>query len=74
MRKIDSLLSEYGESHQTTFNKPGHYMCVPAIFFSLIDLLACNSACGLLVDQTPTWMEPFLHFGTVVIIWYYFII
>ncbi|ARV10114.1 hypothetical protein BTO05_10880 [Winogradskyella sp. PC-19] len=68
MRKTDSLLSEYGESHQTTFNKRVHYICVPAIFLSLIGLLACIPTGGFLVDQTPTWIEPYLHFGTVVII------
>lgn len=68
MRKIDTLLAEYGESHQTKFNKRVHYFCVPAIFLSLIGLLACIPTGGFLVDQTPTWVEPFLHFGTVVII------
>ncbi|TCK67430.1 putative membrane protein YGL010W [Winogradskyella wandonensis] len=68
MRKIDSLLEEYAESHQTTFNKRVHYVCVPAIFLSLIGLLASIPTGGFLVDQTPTWMEPFLHFGTVVIL------
>ena len=38
MRKVDTLLNEYAESHQTTFNKRIHYICVPAIFFSLIGL------------------------------------
>lgn len=39
MRKIDSLLNEYGESHQNSFNKIVHWICVPAIFFSLVGLL-----------------------------------
>nr|WP_255405208.1 Mpo1-like protein [Tenacibaculum sp. MAR_2010_89] len=33
MRKIESLLEEYAVSHQTTFNKKIHYVCVPLIFF-----------------------------------------
>jgi uncharacterized membrane protein YGL010W len=40
MRKIDALLSEYGESHQNSTNKAIHWICVPAIFFSLIGLIA----------------------------------
>jgi uncharacterized membrane protein YGL010W len=68
MRKIDSLLSEYGESHQTSFNKRVHYICVPAIFFSLIGLLACIPTGGFLVDQTPSWVEPYLHLGTLVVL------
>ena len=64
MRKVDQLFNEYGESHQTTFNKRIHYVCVPAIFFSLIGLLSCipfemNSIQGAMV--------PYLHWGTIFI-------
>ncbi len=68
MRKIDQLLSEYGESHQTTFNKRVHYICVPAIFFSLIGLIACIPTGGFLIDYVPKWMEFYMHFGTLVIL------
>ena len=40
MRKIDQLLEEYGESHQNSFNKKIHWICVPLIFFSVVGLLA----------------------------------
>lgn len=40
MRKIDALLSEYGESHQNPTNKMIHWICVPLIFFSIVGLLA----------------------------------
>lgn len=40
MRKIDALLSEYGESHQNSTNKTIHWICVPAIFFSVVGLIA----------------------------------
>jgi uncharacterized membrane protein YGL010W len=40
MRKIDQLLSEYGESHQNETNKAIHWICVPAIFFSVVGLIA----------------------------------
>lgn len=40
MRKIDFLLSEYGESHQNQTNKTIHWICVPLIFFSIVGLLA----------------------------------
>jgi uncharacterized membrane protein YGL010W len=40
MRKIDQLLSEYGESHQNVTNKTIHWICVPLIFFSVIGLIA----------------------------------
>ncbi|MGC4023144.1 MAG: DUF962 domain-containing protein [Cyclobacteriaceae bacterium] len=40
MRKIDQLLSEYGESHQNGTNKAIHWICVPLIFFSVVGLIA----------------------------------
>ena len=35
MKKIDLLLNEYGESHQNKTNKLIHWLCVPAIFYSI---------------------------------------
>ena len=40
MRKIDQLLSEYGESHKNSTNKAIHWICVPLIFFSIVGLIA----------------------------------
>lgn len=40
MRKVDRLLSEYGESHQNGTNKFIHWICVPLIFFSIVGLIA----------------------------------
>ena len=39
MRTIDSWLGEYGESHRNETNKAIHWICVPAIFFSIVALL-----------------------------------
>ncbi|MFT3908723.1 MAG: DUF962 domain-containing protein [Ferruginibacter sp.] len=39
MKNLAHLLSEYGESHQNETNKTIHWICVPAIFFSIIGLL-----------------------------------
>lgn len=68
MRKIDSLLWEYGESHQTRFNKIIHYFCVPAIFFSIIGLLAAIPTGGILKDTVSIELSPYLHLGTLVIL------
>ena len=38
-RKIDLLLSEYGESHRNGTNKLIHWICVPTIMFTLFGLL-----------------------------------
>jgi len=39
MKSIQQWLSEYGESHQNATNKTIHWICVPAIFFSVVGLL-----------------------------------
>lgn len=37
--KIQALLDEYGESHKNSTNKAIHWICVPAIFWSIVALL-----------------------------------
>lgn len=44
MKTISEWLNEYGESHQNATNKSIHWVCVPAILFSVIGLLAHFSA------------------------------
>lgn len=39
MRRLESWLLEYGESHQNALNKKIHWICVPTIFFSITGLL-----------------------------------
>lgn len=39
MRLIDKFLAQYGESHQNVTNKLIHWLCVPAIIFSLAGML-----------------------------------
>ncbi|MFT5723175.1 MAG: YGL010W-like membrane protein [Bacteroidia bacterium] len=36
MRSLQQLLDTYGESHVNTTNKAIHWICVPAIFFSIV--------------------------------------
>lgn len=38
MKTIQTWLSEYGESHRNATNKLIHWICVPAIFFSIVGL------------------------------------
>ncbi|WP_029209497.1 Mpo1 family 2-hydroxy fatty acid dioxygenase [Aquimarina agarilytica] len=67
MRKIDSLLTEYGESHQTKLNKIIHYFCVPSIFFSLIGLLACIPVGNEIKSLFPVFVAPYIHIGSLII-------
>lgn len=39
MRTLDQWFEEYTVSHQNPKNKAIHYICVPAIFFSIVGLL-----------------------------------
>ena len=39
MKTLDQWFSEYAISHQNKTNKAIHYLCVPAIFFSIVGLL-----------------------------------
>lgn len=41
MRTLNQWLNEYGESHTNETNKLIHWICVPAIFFSIMGLLYC---------------------------------
>ena len=68
MKKIDALLAEYDESHQTKFNKMVHYFCVPAIFFSLIGLLSLIPTGGVLEHFALQGLVPYIHSGSVIII------
>lgn len=38
MKSIQQWLDEYGESHQNSFNKIIHYICVPAIYMTVVGL------------------------------------
>ncbi|MFN4914647.1 MAG: DUF962 domain-containing protein [Sphingomonadales bacterium] len=41
MSRLSNLLAEYGESHTNSLNKRIHFICVPAIFWSVCALLHC---------------------------------
>src|SRR5690349_25078466 len=66
MRKIDALLSEYGESHQNHTNKSIHWICVPLIFFSVVGLIA--SIPSGIVQQILGEGNPYANWATVTLI------
>lgn len=65
MRKIDLLLAEYGESHQHPTNKAIHWICVPALFFSIVGLIFSIPAGPLETLQPLT--KSFANWATVVL-------
>jgi uncharacterized membrane protein YGL010W len=66
MRKIDELLNEYGVSHQHPTNKLIHWICVPAIFFSIVGLIFSIPA-GILDEATPL-IGSFANWATLVLL------
>ena len=65
MRNIDSLLLEYGESHQNKTNKLIHWFCVPAIFFSVVGLVFSIPS-GFLADQLP-FLGDYANWATLIL-------
>src|SRR5690554_7872534 len=65
MRKVDLLLSEYGISHQHPTNKAIHWICVPAIFFSIVGLIFSIPA-GPLEVLSPL-IGDFANWATLVL-------
>lgn len=64
MRRIDELLSEYGESHQHATNKTIHWICVPLIFFSIVGLIASIPSEGLQRAISPG--NPYANWAGIV--------
>jgi uncharacterized membrane protein YGL010W len=66
MRRIDQLLSEYGESHRNETNKAIHWVCVPLIFFSVIGLIA--SIPSGFVQSLLGNGNPYANWATVLLV------
>jgi uncharacterized membrane protein YGL010W len=66
MRRIDQLLSEYGESHQNHTNKAIHWICVPLIFFSVVGLIA--SIPSEIVQKILGEGNPYANWATVALV------
>ena len=66
MRKIDALLAEYGESHQNHTNKLIHWICVPAIFFSIVGLVY-SIPVGVLPSSLP-FLGSFANWATLALV------
>ena len=60
MKDIDTLLNEYGESHQNRTNRKIHWVCVPAIVFSLFGLLWSL--------PFPIKISPLINWVTILIV------
>lgn len=52
MKSLKDWFAEYSVSHQNPTNKKIHFVCVPAIFFSVV---------GLLMSIPAIWLNKLLH-------------
>ena len=66
MRKIDQLLTEYGESHQNATNKTIHWICVPLIFLSVVGLIA--SIPSSMVQSVLGENNPYANWAAILLI------
>ena len=64
MTTVDRLFSEYGESHQNKINKLVHWVCIPAIVFSLMGLLTAIPS-GFMQHFFPELLRPYVNFATL---------
>ncbi len=67
MKTMQQWFDEYGESHQNGFNKMMHWICVPAIFFSVIGLL-WSIPSQWLSDLFPANVAPYTNMATLVLL------
>jgi uncharacterized membrane protein YGL010W len=58
MKTLDQWFEEYAVSHQNPKNKAIHYICVPAIFFSIV---------GLLMSIPSAFLNSLLHLNQPII-------
>ena len=63
--KLAKLIARYEEFHQHSTNKLIHYICVPAIAFSLIGLLWCIKIADIAIPTTEYFLT--LNVGVVFI-------
>ena len=66
-RNAQEWLDAYGESHQDGLNKLIHWLCVPAIMFSLVGLLVCIPS-GFLSAPLPGSLAPWANWATLFIL------
>jgi uncharacterized membrane protein YGL010W len=73
MRTMQEWLDEYGESHRHPVNKAIHWVCVPAIVFTVLGLLSLVPVPGF-ASALVQWVGPWADWATLVVvlagIWY----
>ena len=66
MRTLDQWFDDYAVSHQNPVNKKIHYICVPAIFFSILGLLMCIPSA--IISNTLSLNSPLIENWAAVVL------
>ena len=66
MKTPEQWFSEYSESHRNPTNKLIHWICVPAIMFSLVGLFSSIPSTAL-ASFFPELFAPLINWGTVLV-------
>jgi len=67
MKTLDQWFADYAVSHQNKTNQAFHYVCVPAIFFSIIGMLM-SIPTNFLEEKLP-FDNPFIeNWATILVI------
>lgn len=74
MKSLNQWFSEYAVSHQNKTNQTIHYICVPAIFFSIVGLLMSIPAGFLerLIPGNLPLIENWASFLLIFVLVFYF--
>ncbi len=67
MKKIETLIQQYGLSHQNNVNKLIHWICVPIILFTIIGIVAAIP----FLSKLNTWIFNWGGILLAVTSWYY---
>lgn len=67
MKSAQTWFDEYGESHQNRTNKVIHWICVPAIFFTVVGLFYVIPN-GILESLFPSGDPQWLHFDVFLVL------
>jgi uncharacterized membrane protein YGL010W len=70
-KQTEQWFEEYGESHRHATNAAIHWVCVPAIFWSLLGLLWVLPVPAAWVEAAPlfNWALPAMVAATVFYVW-----
>ena len=66
MKTLDQWFDEYAVSHQNPVNKKIHYICVPAIFFSILGVLMCIPSA--IISNTLSLNSPLIENWAAVVL------